>query len=89
MPRRFRDAAGTTAVLLVLFGMLIAINPTVRERVTQFAGGNADHWFVPGRIVSDVMVSTSATAFSYAADNSYMVFFLIVAGLLFILMLRT
>jgi hypothetical protein len=89
MPRRFRDAAGTTAVLLVLFGMLMTFNPIVRDRVTQFTGGKAESWFVPGRVVSDVMASTSATVFSYAADNSYMVFFLIVAGLLFIMMLRT
>jgi hypothetical protein len=89
MPRRFRDAALSAAVLLVLFGMLVAVNPTVRERVTQFVGGKSDQWFVPGRIMSGVMASTSATALSYAADNSYMVFFLIVAGLLFILMLRT
>ena len=89
MPRRFRDAAAAALVLLVLFAILMAIAPPVRDRVLQFAGGSRAQWLVPGQIVSGALAAASATAPGYAADNSYLVFFLIVAGLLFILMLRT
>jgi hypothetical protein len=89
MPRKFRDAVGTAAVLFVLFAVLLMIAPTVRERVLEFAGGGRSQWMAPGQVITDAMASASATALSYAAGNSYLVFFLIVAGLLFFLMLRT
>ena len=89
MPRRFRDAAGALAALLVLFAMLMVTSPPLRTRVLELAGGPRGQWLAPGRAVSDVVGSAGAVAISYAADNSYMVFFLIIAGLLFILMLRT
>ena len=75
-------------MLLVLFGALMAFSPEVRERVTLVAGGQSDQLVVPRQVASKMMTSTSATAVRYAGNNTYLVFFLIVAGLLFILMLR-
>jgi uncharacterized membrane protein HdeD (DUF308 family) len=87
MPR-FRDAAISTAVLLALFGMLVAVSGSVRDRVSQFVGGSGDQWLGPWRFVSGLMASQSASALGYAANNSYQVFFVVIAGLLLILMLR-
>ena len=89
MPRRFRDAAAAVLVLLGLFAILMVFAPAVRDRVQQFAGGSRAQWLVPGQIAAGALAAVSTTARGYAADNSYLVFFLIVAGLLFILMLRT
>ncbi len=88
MPRKFRDAVLSTAGLLVLFGTLVAVSPLVRERFTQFAGGTNEQWAAPGRTASSLMASAGVTATSYASDNSYQVFFLIVAAVLFFMMLR-
>ena len=89
MPRRLRDAVITSAVLLVLFGVLMSVSPAVRERVALFADAKSDEWRVPRQIASKALGSTSAMAFRYAGNNAYLVGFLIVAGLLFFLMLRT
>ena len=89
MHRRLRDAAGTAAVLLVLFGVLMTMSPLLRERVSQLSRDKSDRVLVPAKdVVSNVMVSTGATAVRYATNNGYKVVFLIVAGVLFILMLR-
>jgi hypothetical protein len=88
MPRRFRDAAISTGVLLALFGTLVAVNADLRDRVTQYAAGSTDQWLAPGRMVSGMMANQSASALGYAANNSYQVGFVIGAGLLLILMLR-
>jgi hypothetical protein len=87
--RRFRDAAAAALALLALVAILMAIAPPVRDRVLQFARGSRAQWLVPAQIVPGALATVSATARGYAADNSYLVFFLAVAGLLFILMLRT
>ena len=86
--RRLRDAAGTAAVLMVLFGTVMAVSPALRERVTLIADGQSDQLAGPRSVVSKAMNATGATAVRYAGNNTYLVFFLIVAGLLFILMLR-
>ena len=89
MHRRLRDAAGAALVLLVLFGVLMTMSPLVRERVSEVAGGKSDGVLAPATQVAEkVMTSTSATAVRYAGNNTYLVCFLVVAGLLFILMLR-
>ena len=88
MQHRLRDAALSTAVLLVLFGLLIAMNPLVRERFSQFVGGSSEQWSAPGRAASTAMANTRVTAGRYATDNSYQVCFVIVAGFLLIFMLR-
>ena len=89
MPRRLRDAAVTVVVLVVLFGVLMTISPLLRERVAQYEGAKSDALAAPSEMASRVMTSTSATAIRYAGNNTYLVGFLVVAGVLFILMLRT
>ena len=74
--------------MLVLFGALMTMSPEVRERVALVAESRNDQISGPRQAASKVMTSTSATAVRYAGNNTYMVFFLIVAGLLFVLMLR-
>jgi hypothetical protein len=78
MPRRIRDAVLTMAVLLVLVAGAMGISPKLRA-----------HWSVPAHVMSDAVVSSSEVARVYAGDNTYLMFFLVVAGVLFILMLRT
>jgi hypothetical protein len=89
VPRRFRDAAGALAVALVLFTVLMVTVKPVRQRVMQFAHGSSAEWLAPGHAVSGVMTDATSVALGYAAGNLYLVFFLIVAGFLFLLMLRT
>jgi hypothetical protein len=89
MPRSLRDAAGAAAVLLVLFATLMVFVPSMRQKVLPLASGTHTQLLDPGRMASGVMQSTAAMALSYASDNTYMVGFLIVAGFLFFLMLRT
>ena len=67
--------------------MLVAINPTVHERVLGLTGANGDQWRTAWKAVGKAMASTTASAGVYAAGNVYLVGFLIVAGLLFFLML--
>ena len=74
--------------MVVLFGVLMTVSPTVRERVGIIAGAESTEIASTKHVASKVMTSTSATAVRYAGNNTYMVFFLIVAGLLFVLMLR-
>jgi hypothetical protein len=89
VPRRLRDAAAAVLVLVALFAILMVFAPSVRDHVRQFAGGSSAQWLMPAHVAAGALAVVSTTARGYAADNSYLVFFLIVAGLLFILMLRT
>jgi hypothetical protein len=89
MPGKFRDAALSTAALLVLLGVLVAFNPSVRDRAAQVVNSSGDQWLAPGRVATSLMVSTSAAATRFASGNTYMVFFLSIGGGLLILMLRT
>jgi hypothetical protein len=86
--RRLRDAVITVAVLLVLGGTLLTISPALRERVAQVTTGQVNPLQEPRQIVSKEMNASGATAIRYASNNTYMVVFLIVAGVLFVLMLR-
>lgn len=88
MHRRLRDAAGTALVMVVLFGVLMTVSPVVRQRVAIIAGADSTEISGTQHVASKVMASTGATAVRYAGNNTYMVFFLVVAGLLFVLMLR-
>jgi hypothetical protein len=88
MHRRLRDVAGTAGVMLVLFGALMTMSPEVRERVALVAESKNDQVADTRQAASKVMTASGATAVRYAGNNTYMVFFLIVAGCLFILMLR-
>ena len=87
---RVRDLTSTLVVLAVLFGMLMLINPRVRERAGQISGDvQNQQWDSPAGPVGDVATTVLAMTGSYAADNPFLFSFLVVAGVLFVLMLRT
>jgi ribose/xylose/arabinose/galactoside ABC-type transport system permease subunit len=88
--KKVRDLVATLAVLVVLFGMLLAINPRVRERFGEMTSG------VHGRDVNSSLGPLSNAAYAamsigsdYAVDNPILFSFLVVAVVLFMLMLRT
>jgi hypothetical protein len=90
MPRRVRDLVVTIAVLMVLFGALVSIDPRIRERASELSGGvSQQDWNVSTGVVEHAMTSVLAVASSFAADNTYLFSFLVVAVVLFVLMLRT
>jgi hypothetical protein len=87
--KKVRELAATFAVLVVLFGMLMAINPRVRERFGEMTTS------VQGRDVSSLgpLGNAAYAAVSigqdYAVDNPILFSFLVVAVVLFMMMLRT
>jgi hypothetical protein len=89
--RKVRDLAATLTVLVVLFGMLMAINPRVRERFGETMTAS-----VQGRDMNSSIGPLGNAAYAaisigsdYAADNPILFSFLVVAVVLFMLMLRT
>jgi hypothetical protein len=89
--RQIRDLAATLAVLVVLFGMLMAINPRVRERfgeMTMSVQGGRDVNASLGP-VSNAAYAAVSIGSDYAADNPILFSFLVVAVVLFMLMLRS
>ena len=90
MARRIRDLFGTVVVLCVLFGVLVSINPRVRERFGHFAGGVSDQeWSQSEGAIGNSLRSVVAVVSGFAADNTYLFSFVVVAGVLLFLMLRT
>ena len=90
MLRQVREIAATLAVLAVLFGMLMAINPRVRERFGEMMSAS-----VQGRDMNSSIGPVGNAAYAamligsdYAADNPILFSFLVVAVVLFMLMLR-
>ena len=82
--------AATVAVLVVLFGMLMAINPRVRERFGEMTAS------VQARDVNSSLGPVGNAAYAamsigtdYAATNPVLASFLVVAVVLFMLMLRS
>jgi hypothetical protein len=85
--RKIRDLAATLAVLLVLFGMLMAINPRVHERFAELTTSvQGRESFGPVRNAAYAAVSIGS---DYAAGNPFLFSFLVVAVVLFMLMLRS
>ena len=86
MPRKISDLIVTVLALLVLFVMLISINPDLRERTRQFVAhpqGDALQ-----STITHAFVSGAAVVHGYAGENTYMVTFLVAACLLTVLMLK-
>ena len=88
--KKVRDLAATLAVLAVLFGMLMAINPRVRERFGEMTmsmqGGDMNSSFGP---VGNAAAAAMSIGSDFAAANPFLFSFLVVAAILFTLMLRT
>jgi hypothetical protein len=90
MPRQIRDTVITLAALCVLFMMLLSFSPGLRERAGEFRGGfTSQQWDVSGGVVSQALGAAMGVVSGFAADNTFMFVFLVVAGVLFVLMLRT
>lgn len=87
MLKKLRDLAVTLAVLVVLFGMLMAINPRVREQFNEMTRT------VQGREALGPVQNAAYAAVSigsdYAAGNPFLFSFLVAAVVLFMLMLRS
>jgi hypothetical protein len=88
--KKVRDLAVTLAVLAVLFAMLMAINPRVRERFAEMTAS------VQGRDMNASVGPVGNAAYAalsigsdYASDNPFLFAFLVVAVVLFMLMLRS
>jgi ribose/xylose/arabinose/galactoside ABC-type transport system permease subunit len=85
--KKVRDLAATLAVLVVLFGMLMAINPRVRDQfgeMTRSVQGRESLGPVQNAAYAAVSIGSD-----YAADNPFLFSFLVVAVVLFMLMLRS
>jgi hypothetical protein len=85
--KKARDLAVTLAVLVVLFGMLMAINPRVREQfneMTRTVQGRESLGPVQNAVYAAVSIGSD-----YAADNPFLFSFLVAAVVLFMLMLRS
>lgn len=90
MKRKIRDLVVTLAALFALFAMLTAINPRVRDRTGELAGGITNQsWDASRSALGNTVASLVSLATGYADDNAYLFAFLVVACVLFVLMLRT
>jgi hypothetical protein len=86
VPRKISDLVATSLALLVLFVMLVSINPHLRERTEQ-AISNPQGDELRGK-VTHAFMSGMAVVHGYAGDNTYMVTFLIAACVFTVLMLK-
>ena len=87
--RKVRDLTATVAVLAVLFGMLMAINPRVRERFAELMSAHGRDVNSSIGPVSNAAYAAMSIGSDYAADNPFLFSFLVVAVVLFMLMLRS
>ena len=87
--KKARDLAATVAVLAVLFGMLMAIDPRVRERFGEMTASvqSRDMTSSIGPVGSVAHAAMSIGS-DYAADNPFLFAFLVAAVVLFMLMLK-
>ncbi|RPI53946.1 MAG: hypothetical protein EHM55_12305 [Acidobacteria bacterium] len=76
----------TAATLLVLFGVLVAINPRLRERTQQMAAD--PQWDSLRGTVVHVVVSNTSLLHGYADHNAYLFTFLVAACVFVVLMLK-
>jgi hypothetical protein len=88
--KKVRELAVTLAVLGVLFAMLMAINPRVREHFGEMTasvqGGDMNSSI--GSVSNAAHAATSIGS-DYAAGNPFLFAFLVVAIVLFMMMLRS
>lgn len=85
--KKIRDLAATLAVLAVLFGMLMAINPRVHERFAELTTSvQGPESLGPVQTAAYAAMSIGS---DYAADNPFLFTFLVAAVVLFMLMLRS
>ena len=87
--KKARELAATLAVLALLFGMLMAINPQVRERFGEMTSSmQSGDLHSPMGPVGNAAYAAMSIGSDYAGDNPFLFSFLVVAVILFMLMLR-
>jgi hypothetical protein len=86
VPRKIRDLGLTLAALVIVFGMLVSINPHLRERTRLFLEDPQSD-SLRDTLVNSV-ISGAIFAQGYADHHVYMVAFLIAACVFFVLMLK-
>ena len=88
--KKLRDFAATLAVLAVLFAMLMALNPRVRERFAEMTasvqGSDMNSSVGP---VGNAAYAAVSIGSDYASDNPFLFAFLVAAVVLFMLMLTS
>ena len=90
MYRRIRDVVVTLVAVCVLFALLMAVNPQVRERMGQVSGDvQTQKWDSREGPVGTLVQTAVSTTSEYASDNPILFPFVAVAAVLFVLMLRT
>jgi hypothetical protein len=90
MTRQLRDVIISLAALSLLFLLLMAVSPRLRERATELGTGDGSRHLELGRaIVGHALESTLGAASGYAVNNTYLFIFLVFACVLFVLMVRT
>ena len=72
--------------MFVMFGMLVSINPRLRERTQQFVA--EPQWESVRNILVDSMVSSATFVHGYADHHVYLFTFLVAACIFFFLMLK-
>jgi hypothetical protein len=87
--KKVRDLAVTLGVLAVLFGMLLAINPRVREKFAELMSSRGHDVNSSLGPVSNAAYAAMSIGSDYASDNPYLFSFLVVAVVLFMLMVRS
>ncbi len=85
--KKARDFAATLAVLAVLFGILMAVNPRVREQFATMTSSVQDRDSL-GPVQNAAYAAVSIGS-DYAAGNPFLFSFLVAAVVLFMLMLRS
>ena len=77
-------------MLAVMFGMLMAINPRVRERFTEMtSGAHKNQWESSVGPLGNAAYAAVSIGSDYAADNPILFSFVVAAVVLFMLMLRS
>jgi hypothetical protein len=85
--KKVRDLCVTLAVLVLLFGILLAINPRVHDKFAELTSGvQGGDSFAP---VQNAAYAALSVGSDYAAGNPVLFWFVIAAALLFMMMLRT
>jgi hypothetical protein len=85
-----KDFAATLALLIVLFGMLMLIDPRVREQFGRLTGEvRSQQWNAPDGPIGNAANAALTITSGYAVDNPFLFSFAVVAVVIFMLMLRT
>ena len=84
------DIGMTVAVLVVLLGMLVAINPRMREQVGHVSGSvQSQNFDAVASPVGNATLDFVDVISGFAADKPFMFSFAVVAAVLFMVMIKT